>query len=125
MRSLRFTEASVQQACRSQGFSAGKIAVQIAKMGFQLLARLPLRPIIRIVLQIAETLVLVLPVDVFRRFHVAHYSLRLLACIGAAINAALLPSQQRDLWSGNSEVGKPEGSTKVPRMGLPNSSEGP
>ena len=38
-------------------------------MGFQLLDRLPLRPVIRVVLEIAEPLIFILPVDVFRRSH--------------------------------------------------------
>ena len=56
--------------------------MQIAKMGLQFFERL--RPVIRFFLEITQPLVVVLPIDVFRRFHVAHYSVPLMACMREA-----------------------------------------
>ena len=58
----------------SGNFTAGEIAVQIAKIGLEIVERLPLRPVIRIVLEVSEPLPLILPINVFSRFHTAYYS---------------------------------------------------
>ena len=49
-------------------------------MGLQVFKRLPLRPVIGVVLQVAQPVVLILPIDIFGRFHGNHYSGRRLTC---------------------------------------------
>ncbi len=43
-------------------------------MGLEIVERLPLRPVIGIVLEVTEPLPLILPIDVFGRFHTGYYS---------------------------------------------------
>ena len=62
-------------------------------MGFQVFERLPLGPIIRIVLQIAEPETLVLPVDVFCRIHSRHYTGTPTTCNGKSF--LFIPSMFR------------------------------
>lgn len=43
-------------------------------MSLQIFKRLPLRPVIGVVLQVAEPMILILPIDIFGRFHGGYYS---------------------------------------------------
>ncbi len=62
-------ECQLSELPNSLDFSAGEIEVEIAKVGLQVFKRLPLRPVIGVALQVAEPMVLILPIDIFGRFH--------------------------------------------------------
>src|SRR5690349_19452215 len=62
------------QFAYAENLTTSKITVQVAKVGLQVFKRFLLRPVIGILLQVAEPVVFVLPIDVFGGFHGAgHY----------------------------------------------------
>ena len=70
---LASLERQLSELADPWDFATCQVLIQIPEMGLQLFEGLSLRPVIGIVLQIAEPLTMILPVDVVGRFHISHH----------------------------------------------------
>jgi hypothetical protein len=91
IRSFRFTEASVRLACGPWDLAPRQVLIKIPELRLQFFERRSLCPIVRMILQITQPLVLLLPIDVLDRFHVSHYSGKRPACKAAGKYAVPTP----------------------------------